>query len=154
VKATGCSVAIDTNILLYAQGAGAAGGTRHQQALDCVARLPPSRLALPVQVLGEFHRVLRRKFGFEAAAARNALSRWTSIYPTLDTTRLALDMALELCAEHSFDTWDALILAVVAEHRCKVLLTEDMQHGFVWRGVCLVNPFAAPAHPYLAALLD
>lgn len=148
-----CSVAVDTNILLYAQGAGAAGDPRHQQALACLAGLPSSRLALPVQVLGEFHRVLRRKFRFDAATAQETLNRWTSIYETLDTTRMALDTALELCAEHRFDTWDALILAVAAEHRCKVLLSEDMQHGFVWRGVCVVNPFSTPTHARLTALL-
>jgi len=31
---------------------------------------------------------------------------------------------------------------------------EDMQHGFVTRGVAVVNPLAAPRHPELAALLD
>ena len=31
---------------------------------------------------------------------------------------------------------------------------EDMQHGFVTRGVAVVNPLAEPRHPELAALLD
>lgn len=60
MSVTAPSVAIDTNILLYAQGAGDA--VRRQLALACLARLPARQLALPVQVLGEFHRVLRRKF--------------------------------------------------------------------------------------------
>jgi len=45
VKATVCPVAIDTNILLYAQGAGEAGYIRHRQARACVARLSAPRLA-------------------------------------------------------------------------------------------------------------
>jgi predicted nucleic acid-binding protein len=35
-----------------------------------------------------------------------------------------------------------------------LLLSEDMQHGFVSRGMTVVNPFAEPTHPKLAALLD
>lgn len=154
MKVAAGSVALDTNILLYAQGAGAEGDSRHQRALACVSSLPLSRLVLPVQVLGEFHRALRRKFKFDAASALEAVTCWTSIYPTLDTTHLAFETALELCTDHQFSTWDALILAVAAEHRCAALLSEDMQHGFVWRGVCVVNPFAEPTHPRLAALLD
>jgi hypothetical protein len=34
-----------------------------------------------------------------------------------------------------------------------VLLSEDMQHGFVYRGVTVINPFAEPAHPLLADAL-
>lgn len=154
MKVAAGAVALDTNILLYAQGAGTEGDTRHQRALACVSRLPLSRLMLPVQVLGEFHRALRRKFKFDAVSALEAVNGWTSIYSTLDTTHLAFETALELCTDHQFDIWDALILAVAAEHRCAALLSEDMQHGFVWRGVCVVNPFAEPTHPRLAALLD
>lgn len=154
MKAAAGSVALDTNILLYAQGAGAKGDSRHQRALDCVSRLPLSRLVLPIQVLGEFHRALRRKFKLDAASALAAVNGWTSIYSTLGSTHLAFEAALELCTDHQFDTWDALILAVAAENRCAALLSEDMQHGFVWRGVCIVNPFAEPTHPRLAALLD
>jgi predicted nucleic acid-binding protein len=46
-----------------------------------------------------------------------------------------------------------LILAVTAEAGCRVLLSEDMHEGFTWRGVTVVNPFAAIVHPLLAAQL-
>lgn len=34
-----------------------------------------------------------------------------------------------------------------------MLLSEDMQHGFVHRGVTVIDPFAEPAHPLLADAL-
>ena len=34
-----------------------------------------------------------------------------------------------------------------------MLLSGDMQDGFVWRGVTVVNPFAATPHPMLVDLL-
>jgi predicted nucleic acid-binding protein len=152
VSAVAGSAAIDTNILLYAQGAGDERDPRHLRAIECLARLPPGRVQLPLQVLGEFHWVLLRKYRFKADAAAGAVQRWAAIYPTLETTRQAFDVALTLCVDHGLATWDALILAVAAEHRCSVLISEDMQHGFVWRGVCVVNPFAADVHPRLAAV--
>ena len=145
------SAAIDTNILLYALGAGDEGDPRHMLAVECLARLQPGRVQLPLQVLGEVHRVLLRKYRYKADAAADVVRGWAAIYPTLDTTRPAFEAALTLSADHGVSTWDAIILAVAAEHRCAVLISEDMQHGFVWRGVCVVNPFLAEVHPSLAA---
>jgi hypothetical protein len=40
-----------------------------------------------------------------------------------------------------------------AEAECRLLLSEDLQEGFTWRGVTVTNPFARTLHPILAALL-
>ena len=45
------------------------------------------------------------------------------------------------------------MVAVAAEVGCRLLLSEDMQDGFSWRGVTVVNPFAATRHPLLGAVL-
>jgi predicted nucleic acid-binding protein len=47
-----------------------------------------------------------------------------------------------------------MVVSVVAEQRCRVLLSEDLQHGFTWRGTTVVDPFKQPAHPLLDALDD
>jgi hypothetical protein len=33
-------------------------------------------------------------------------------------------------------------------------LSEDLQEGFTWGGVTVINPFASPQHPLLQALLE
>jgi len=58
-----------------------------------------------------------------------------------------------LHADHQMQIWDGLVLAVAAEHRCRILLSEDLQHGFTWRGVSVVNPFAPNRHPLLEQVL-
>ena len=50
--------------------------------------------------------------------------------------------------------WDALVMAVAAEHRCRIVLSENLHHGFTWRGVTLVNPFLPDPSSLLAALLS
>jgi len=42
---------------------------------------------------------------------------------------------------------------VAAENRCRLLLSEDFQNGFTWRGVTVVNPFATQQSPLLEDLL-
>jgi predicted nucleic acid-binding protein len=54
-----------------------------------------------------------------------------------------MQAALDLTVDHQILLWDALILAVSADHHCRLLLSEDLQHGFTWRGVTVVNPFSS-----------
>ena len=61
--------------------------------------------------------------------------------------------AMDLVADHSLSIWDAIILAVTADSGCRLLLSEDLQDGFTWRGVTVANPFDEPPHPLLASLL-
>ncbi|MCA7120267.1 MAG: hypothetical protein LGL72_12845 [Acidibrevibacterium sp.] len=37
---------------------------------------------------------------------------------------------------------------------CRLLLSEDLQEGFTWAGVTVVNPFSSPRHALLNALLE
>jgi len=141
-------VAIDTNVLAYAEGLGDA--TRCGQARQWLAKLPPASVIIPMQALGELQRVLVAKARVSATDARAAVLGWADAFDVVDARWTTMQAALDLCVDHQLVIWDALILATAADARCRLLLTEDMQHGFTWRGVTLVNPFVAPAHPLLA----
>ena len=45
-------------------------------------------------------------------------------------------------------------MAAAGEAGCRLLLSEDLQDGFTWSGVTVVNPFAKNRHPILTALLQ
>ena len=145
-------VAIDTNVLAYAEGAG--DETRRVQALELMTRLPEAAVVLPVQVLGELYRVLAGKLRQAPTQARDAVLRWSDAYTVRDSTWGALQSALDLSAAHGLSIWDSLILSVAAEQRCRVLLSQDMQDGFTWRGTTVVDPFTKSPHALLAALLE
>ena len=144
-------VAIDTNILAYAEGAG--DESRRAQSVALLARLPEAAVIIPVQVLGELYRVLVGKLRQTPVQARDAALHWSDAYAVRDSTWGALQSAFDLSAAHGLGIWDSLILSVAAEQRCRVLLSEDMQHGFTWRGTTVVNPFARPAHALLVDLV-
>ena len=144
-------VGLDTNVLAYAEGVGDA--LRCRAAFALIEKIPPDSGLLPVQTLGELYRVLTGKVRREPSSARTAVLEWARTYPTAATTDTALMTALELVADHGLQIWDALILSVCAESKCRILLSEDLQHGFAWSGVTIVNPFTHPAHPRLLAAL-
>jgi len=144
-------LALDTNILVYAEGVN--GGPRQQESLDLISRLPRGSTFIPVQVLGELFRVLVGKSPISPKAAQSRLADWQASFPLIETSPSVLSSAIDLAVQHKLRIWDAVILAAAAEAGCRLLLTEDMQDGFAWSGVTVANPFAAKRHGLLAGLL-
>ena len=62
--------------------------------------------------------------------------------------------AMDLAVDHQLSIWDAVILAAAAETGCRLVLSEDMQEGFAWRGLTVANPFADQRHALLQAILE
>ncbi len=145
-------IAIDTNVLVYAEGVGDAA--KQDQALSAMERLRRHTVALPVQVLGELFNVLLRTARFSPRDVHQKVVAWSNDYALIFTTAAVMTTAAVLAAEHRLNIWDAVILTAAADADCHLLLSEDMQDGFLWRGVTVANPFAAKKHPLLASVLD
>ena len=139
-------VALDTNVLAYAEGLG--DEVRCQLASDLIAKLNPINFLVPVQVLGELSRVLTSKLKKSSADVRELLLSWSDAVVVADTTWAAFQSAMDLTVDHQISMWDALIMSVAAENKCRLLISEDFQNGFTWRGVTVVNPFETKAKPY------
>jgi predicted nucleic acid-binding protein len=146
------TVAIDTNVLAYAEGTN--GAIMKKRALDVVEKLSPEATVLPAQTLGELFNVLVKKGRWSASRAAGAILSWGDTYPLAETTPDVVLAALDLARNHQFGIWDAIVLASAADAHARLLLSEDLQDGFTWRGVTVVNPFAANRHPLLNALLN
>jgi predicted nucleic acid-binding protein len=145
-------VAVDTNILVYSEGLD--GPEQQRRSLEIIDRLPGSEILLPLQVLGELFRVLTRKARRTPVEAAHEVRIWHASYSTWPTSEEAFAVALQLAVAHHLQIWDALIIAVAAEAGCRILLSEDLQHGAVFAGVTIIDPFAEPHHPMLAAALS
>lgn len=143
--------ALDTNLLVYAEGFGDdARVSRTRQLLD---QLSEADLVIPLQCLGELFRVLTGKAGRSALQAQEAVLSWMDAFPVLDSTPAAWRGAMDLCVAHQLASWDALVLNVAAEAGARLLLTEDLNPGFSWRGVRVVNPLVEPLDPLLLQFL-
>lgn len=144
-------LALDTNILAYAEGVN--GAERHEQAMALIARIPNDAGMIPAQALGELFNVLVRKAGRTRTSARDSLLAWRDAFPAMETSPDTMMLAADLATDHNLGIWDSVILATASQAGCRLLLSEDMQDGFTWGGVTVANPFSSTRSPMLEALL-
>jgi predicted nucleic acid-binding protein len=144
-------IALDTNILAYAEGVNDAG--RRDVVLDLLRRAPEDTVLIPVQALGELFNVLTRKAGRSKAEARLALLSWRDAYPLIDTSPEVMLAAADLASDHRLGIWDAVMVACASRAGCRLLLSEDMAEGFTWGGVSIADPFRSDRNELLTAFL-
>lgn len=129
----------DTNILLYCDDQASPG--KQQRALDLVIAHRKQRSGVvSLQVLQEYFANATRKLGVDAALAQKKVETYARLEVVEPTVRDLLD-AIDLHRLRQFSIWDALILHAARKAGCKVLLSEDLQHGQTIDGVAILNPF-------------
>lgn len=144
-------IALDTSVLAYAEGVNDAA--RRDIVIGLIGALPPDTVVIPVQVLGELFNVLVRKAGRSRSEASSALLAWRDVFGTIPTTSEVMLTAMDLATVHQVSIWDGVVLAAASQAGCRLLLSEDLEDGFTWAGVTVVNPFASPPHAMLDSLL-
>ena len=136
--------AFDTNILAYAAKIGESASDEGKVAIAEAAfakALAERCLVLPIQVCLELHRLLVRKRRLSPEQAGQVLRFYIAGALLVASDTDTLTTALDLAARHRLQTYDAIILAAAASVGCDALYSEDMQHGFSWEGVTVINPF-------------
>ncbi|HEY5070648.1 MAG TPA: PIN domain-containing protein [Caulobacteraceae bacterium] len=148
-------LALDTNILVYAEGMNLAVGDARKQALAVrlLEAAPEGSIFIARQTLAELHRVMVRKGRLAPAAASDRMRLWAADAELIDTDEAVLESALDLASDHSLPIFDAVVLAAAVEARCDLLLSEDFQDGFAWRGIVVTDPFGSAPDRRLARLL-
>ncbi|MDO4683975.1 MAG: PIN domain-containing protein [Lautropia sp.] len=142
-------VALDTNLLAYAEGLNDRG--KQQRVIQLLHAMAQQEIVIPVQTLGELFNVLVRKARMPAADAQAAILAWSDHFPVVETSSRIMLEATDLSVAHQLSIWDAVILSAASDAGCRILLSEDMQHGFTWHGTTVVNPFLDEEHPLLSA---
>jgi predicted nucleic acid-binding protein len=145
-------VALDTNVLAYAEGVN--GAAMKETALELIERLPQDTTFLPVQTLGELYQVLTRKAGRAPGKTRQAILSWQDSFPLIETSSAVMMAAVETAVHHKLGIWDAVMLSAASAAGCRLLLSEDLQEGFTLNGVTITNPFSPQRHQLLSALLQ
>jgi predicted nucleic acid-binding protein len=141
-------VALDSNILIYAEGTDDL--SKRDVVVPLIARIGPENLLLPMQAAGETLRWLIRKGKLDRSVAVRRIEWWFAQSEALPVSVEAFRTACGLVERHSFQVWDAIVLAASAEAEASVLLSEDMHHGFRWGGVIVINPFNLSSKELLA----
>jgi predicted nucleic acid-binding protein len=142
-------IALDTNILVYAESPGDPDG-RYEKAIEIIAAVSATNGCLPLQVVGEFLNVCRRKKMLEMAVAVERADNYTDLFGAPATAFVDLEQATDLSQAFDLQFFDALIIAVAARAGATMLLSEDMHDGLEVEGLKVINPFAAANDALLA----
>jgi len=132
---------VDANVLVYAHNP--AESMKREVALELLSRLWRDFSGrTSIQVLNEFYTVVTRKVAApmgrdEAWAEVEEFLRWSP--QRLDPVLLHRARLIE--GRFKLNWWDCLIVAAAQQQDCQVLYTEDLQHGAVFDGVRICNPF-------------
>lgn len=130
---------LDTNVLVYAVST--ADGERENAARKLLGSATTAGWPVAAQVYGEFFAVMTRRQYMTRKAARAAIEAFSAVMPALPSTLTAHAAALKLAAERQVQYWDALIIAVCAEHGVTQLYTEDSPSASRLLGVKCLSPF-------------
>ncbi len=133
---------LDSNVLVYAfdHAAGDKSALARRHVVDLWQK---GSGCLSIQVLQEFFVSVTAKISKplsppEARREIAYLSRWRVHRPWPSDVLSAIDLRERL----HISFWDAMILQSARSLGCRILWTEDLNHGQTYEGVTVRNPFA------------
>jgi predicted nucleic acid-binding protein len=132
---------LDTNILVYAYDCSAK--LKHDLAVELLENCWENENGcLSIQVLQEFFVTVTRKIDLplDHQTARQIvadLAQWHVHTPKANDLLQAIDL------QQSFQLafWDAQVVQSAASLGCKLLFSEDINHGQIYGDVQVINPF-------------
>jgi predicted nucleic acid-binding protein len=133
---------LDTNIFVYSLDPVDPRKARTAEAL--VTRAVDSRLGvISFQVVQEFMNVSLRQFRITMTVTELELYFFKVLLPMMaipSSSGLFLE-ALRLQKAHQIAWHDSLIVAAALQGQCRVLYSEDLQHGRRFGDLLIQNPF-------------
>ena len=124
---------IDTNIWVYAFIESKEEETKKNKITTFLKKLKvESEILISVQVLNEFHWLLKRKYKIDEDEIRKKVT--DGILKVVSVIPLDLKSYKEACTirdKYQTSYWDSLIIASALERGCETLYSEDMQHNQV-----------------------
>lgn len=133
---------IDTNIFVYSFNQSTSKKAIRATRLVFQA-LTTRKGVVSYQVVQEFFNLALRKFSLpmtvqEAEQYLNAVFR-----PLLavHSSPALFTQALQISSRHRLGWYDSLIVAAAIESQCRILYTEDLQHGQRFGELQVQNPF-------------
>ncbi len=131
---------IDTNVLVYAHDQSA--GQKHDRAKALIERLWESKEGcLSIQVLQEFYVTATRKVTRPIASGQaleiiDSLGLWRIHSPTVED----IHEAIAIQERYQISFWDAMIICSAERLGCKMLWSEDLNAGQLYRNILVSNP--------------
>lgn len=129
---------LDTNILIYAAGAGKSAPDKHAVAQGLLT----ANFGVSAQLLGEFY--INAVTKGEPPMTPEKAEEWVkalSRKPFQQNDLKLVLRAIEITRRYQIRYWDAGILAAAERLGAKTLYSEDLNHGQSYGAVTVINPF-------------
>lgn len=133
---------LDTNVLVYAL-------TKSDLSKQAVAiqlltdAIDSGKGMISFQIVQEFFNVAFRRFRppLTLVEAEQFLAMPLRPLLVVHSSYSLYSQALRLARRHSISWYDSLIVAAALEAECRILYTEDLQHGQKFDNLRIQNPF-------------
>ncbi len=133
---------VDTNILVHLfDGRDPA---KQRVAGEVLATMSTSgeSICISTQVLQEAFVALTAKLRLDTEYARMQLEQTSDAgFEVLTVHPAIIWRATRRCGRDKVSFWDCLIIESAIDAKCRVLLTEDLQHGQRFGNLRVINPF-------------
>ena len=137
--------------MIYAEGL--ADDPRTGVAQNLLTKISPDQIIVPLQAVAETTRWLIKRAKQPIHLVTQSAIHWSASYRAQPTDLSVIMSAMQLLGQHGLQLFDCVIFAAAVEAGADILLSEDMQDGFKWQGVTIVNPFLLEPSPLLQKLI-
>lgn len=133
-------VFIDSNIWLYALIQSQNNHEKRLKAKSCIVEA--NDIIVSTQVVNEVCINLMRKANKDNTYIKHFLNDFVVTYSVLAQTQEDVLQAASIREDYHFSYRDSLIVACALRSHCKILYSEDIQHGpNVYQKLRICNPF-------------
>src|SRR3990172_6124200 len=139
------NVFIDSNLLVY--GFIETRNNEEKDKRDKIILLlerenNKNNIIISVQVINEFHWILKRKYDVNESEIRNKVINAILLIAEVTSVDLKIyKSAFVIRDKYAISFWDSLIVASALENDCSILYSEDMQDGqVIEEKLKIINP--------------
>jgi predicted nucleic acid-binding protein len=129
----------DSNILIYADDQGEPEKQRVARAL-IEEYFSTGNGFVSIQVLQEYFNTVTKKLKMDLSIGRLKVELMSKFAANITLPEDVLS-AIDIHRLHGLSFWDSMIVRSAKQTECRILFSEDMQHGRVIDGLQITNPF-------------
>lgn len=129
----------DSNILIYADD-------HSEPEKQRIARILIEKYfsigngVVSIQVLQEYFTTVTKKLKMDTSIGRVKVELMSKFVANITLPEDVLS-AIDIHRLHGLSFWDSMIVRSAKQAECRILFSEDMQHGRVIDGLQITNPF-------------
>jgi predicted nucleic acid-binding protein len=131
---------IDTNILIYAMDQAEPVKQKQSRLLLKEINAESHSGVISTQILQEFYVITTKKLNLDPLLIKSIMLSFEN-YEVVTIHAGLIQAAIDCSILNRVSFWDALVIVSAESACCDRLLSEDLNHGQIIRGVKIENPF-------------